>query len=89
MQIAEADVKLKQRLDDDDAFGLKGEESEYWYWYHYLHKIGKNEYEDWYREDVIRKMALNEGIVDDLYPFVERVINIGADYIDQEVAHKF
>jgi len=72
----------------NQALGYKAKFSPCWDWYGSLVYLDMPRYANWYDGDVIRRMALNGGkqMVEDLFPHLRRVIEIGEHYIDQEVA---
>jgi hypothetical protein len=79
-----ADGRLREKL--NRALGNPEKESTNWDWFRYLDRLGMPTYLNWHDADVIRRMALDGGrqMVDDLFPLVEVLIEIGEKDIDEE-----
>jgi hypothetical protein len=58
---------------------------DYWDWWRRLSALGKPEYNDWYKPDVMKAMALDRGsMTDELYPILRQIITIAEPIIDGE-----
>jgi hypothetical protein len=77
----------------DREFGLAGgrdRKTDHWGWWLLLRSLRKTEYQDWYSDKVLKKMALDSGVqmVGDLYPLVAKTITIAAPIIDKNVGEE-
>jgi hypothetical protein len=73
-----------------EAFDGRGENSRAWDWFLSLSQLEQPDYKYWYAPEVIRRMASGSNkMVDDLYPLVQKTIEIASCHIDREAAQEF
>jgi len=73
-----------------EAFDGRGENSPAWDWFLSLSQLEQPDYRHWYAPEVIRRMASGSNkMVDDLYPLVQKTIEIASCHIDREAAQEF